>query len=187
VLTKSEVFFFRVIAGVARRVPLVAPVGTAETRPTADRAKESLFNIIAPKIKCARFLDVFCGSGAIGIEALSRGAKEAVFIENSTQAIKAVRENLSKTKLQNAEIIETSAEKALALLTNAGRRFDIVFLDPPYGSPLLEQTLQIIPQILAENGIIIAETEQITESDGLFLTDTRTYGRTTFLFYKEMQ
>ena len=174
----------RVIAGSARRTALVAPQGT-NTRPTADRAKESLFNIIAPRIKGARFLDIFCGSRAIGIEALSRGAKEAVFIENASPALKAVKENLTKTKLQNAEIIEASVEKAISLLS--GRQFDIIFLDPPYDSKLLVQTMQEISRtnLLAENGVIIAETERSTELEfpGFLLTSTRVYGRTNFLFF----
>jgi 16S rRNA (guanine(966)-N(2))-methyltransferase RsmD len=180
-------FFLRVIAGIARRTALVAPTGL-NTRPTADRAKESLFNIIAPQVKNSRFLDIFCGSGAIGIEALSRGAKEAVFVENAAPALKAVKENLSKTKLQNAEIIEASAENAIKTLSAAGRRFDIIFMDPPYDSQLIVQTFQEIycAELLAEDGIIIAETEnnrEIAVSE-FILTSARVYGRTNFLFYK---
>ncbi|MCL2223755.1 MAG: 16S rRNA (guanine(966)-N(2))-methyltransferase RsmD [Defluviitaleaceae bacterium] len=175
----------RVIAGAARRTALVAPLGSS-TRPTADRAKEGLFNIISERVRGARFLDIFCGSGAIGIEALSRGAKEAVFVENAAPALKAVKENLAKTKLQNAEIIEASAENAISRLQTANRRFDIIFLDPPYDSLLLEQTLQKVPPLLAEGGIVIAETEQnrgfAPQSASLFLTSTRVYGRTVFLF-----
>jgi 16S rRNA (guanine966-N2)-methyltransferase len=183
----------RVIAGAARRVQLVAPAGT-NTRPTADRAKESLFNILGGEVRGAKFLDIFCGSGAVGLEALSRGASEAVFIENNSQAIKAVKENITKTKLSKAEILEMSAENAIKLLSAQNRKFDIIFLDPPYASDFLHQTLHIIQQsnILAQNGQIIAETEttqnttpeaEITLTNTV-LTDTRIYGRTCFLFYR---
>ena len=165
---------------------LAAPAGS-NTRPTADRAKEGLFNIIAPQISGTRFLDIFCGSGAIGIEALSRGAKEAVFIENAAPAIKAVKENLTKTKLQNAEIIEVSAEKAINMLSGAGRTFDIIFLDPPYDSHIIPKTLQEIYRagLLDPNGVIIAETEANpqTEVPGFFLNSVRVCGHANFLFY----
>ncbi|MCL1845462.1 MAG: 16S rRNA (guanine(966)-N(2))-methyltransferase RsmD [Defluviitaleaceae bacterium] len=173
----------RVIAGKARRTALVAPDGQ-NTRPTSDRAKEGLFNILAPEIRAARFLDMFCGSGAIGIEALSRGAAESVFVDNSFLAIHAVRKNLSKTKLSDskAEIFETTAEDAIARLAAQNRRFDIIFLDPPYDSYNSESLRQIIDKlrkILAEDGVIIAETEAADLPEA---TQTRTYGRTKFLF-----
>ena len=189
----------RVIAGVARRNLLTAPTGTA-TRPTSDRAKESLFNIIASLVPNARFLDVFAGSGAIGIEALSRGAKEAVFVDNSPAAHAAIMQNLTKTKFANARIIKSGAELAIKTLAAESKQFDIIFLDPPYGTGLLAQTLTTIAtaEILAENGVIIAEDESHTAHGeyrennciathsleaGLALTSTRTYGRTSFLFY----
>ena len=168
----------RVIAGSAKRIALSAPKGL-NTRPTSDRAKESLFNIISVKIAGARFLDVFCGSGAIGIEALSRGAKEAVFIDNDVNAIKSLNENLIKTKL-HAEILQMPVEKAIKKLTAEKRQFDIIFLDPPYGSEIFMQ-----PRLLAENGLLVAETESELKItlDNLHLFDTRVYGRTKFLFY----
>jgi 16S rRNA (guanine966-N2)-methyltransferase len=94
--------------------------------------------------------------------------------------------NLAKTKLAGAQVMEKSAEAAITILTHENRRFNIIFLDPPYDSPLLAQTLQLLPPLLAENGVIIAETENVTapEIPGLALTSTRTYGRTTFLFYE---
>jgi len=173
----------RVIAGAARRIMLVAPAGL-NTRPTADRAKESLFNILGIKVNGARFLDVFCGSGAIGIEALSRGAKAAVFVDSSPSALKAVKENLAKTKLTHAEILEMTAEKAITRLAAEDRQFDIIFLDPPYDSNCLSQTLNHLGQakILAENGIIIAETE--SEIDNVNPFDIRVYGRTKFYFFE---
>jgi 16S rRNA (guanine(966)-N(2))-methyltransferase RsmD len=173
--------FLRVIAGTARRTGLVAPHGDS-TRPTSDRAKEALFSILSARVRGARFLDLYCGSGAIGIEALSRGASEAVFVENAALALNVVRENLTKTKLQNADVLGISTEAAVAKLGSEGRQFDIIFLDPPYENTL--EILRALPQILAPSGIIIAETDNdtIPEIPLLKLTSTREYGRARFFF-----
>jgi len=182
----------RIIAGTVRRTNLIAPKGL-NTRPTSDMAKEGLFNILSAKIYGACFLDLFCGSGAIGLEALSRGAKEAVFIENTKTAIAAVSQNLKKTKLQNAQILEMPAEKAISKLAANGRMFDIIFMDPPYDTMLITQTLIQLAEanLLAKMGIIIAETDSSMHKENLIdtpstfqLTDTRIYGRTCFLFYQ---
>ncbi|MCL1878874.1 MAG: 16S rRNA (guanine(966)-N(2))-methyltransferase RsmD [Defluviitaleaceae bacterium] len=183
----------RVIAGNARRTVLVAPDGQ-NTRPTADRAKEGLFNILAPRIRGARFLDTFCGSGAIGVEALSRGASQAVFVDCSQAAIRAVRSNLSKTRLsESAVVLETSAKNAIARLAAQNQQFDIIFIDPPYGSGFLQQTLAQISQskLLTESGIIIAETDTVEtdtidneKTDDLMPIESRTYGRTKFMFFE---
>jgi 16S rRNA (guanine966-N2)-methyltransferase len=162
---------------------LVAPSGDS-TRPTADRAKEGLFDILGARVSGARFLDIFCGSGSVGIEALSRGAKEAVFVENSPSAIKAVKENLAKTRLaDSAQIMEMTAEKAISRLAGENRRFEIIFLDPPYAKNFLPQVLEQITraEILAQDGILIAETDSAEKIDA---DEIRVYGRTKFLFYK---
>lgn len=174
---------------------LIAPEGK-NTRPTADRAKESLFSILTPQVKGARFLDIFCGSGAIGIEALSRGAREAVFVDSASPAMRAVNENLAKTKLMQAEVIAATAKVAISRLAGA-RQFDIIFLDPPYDSSLLSQTLReiVAANLLADGGAIIAETdsshshvemEEKAEHAQLCLTETRVYGRTKFLFFHKV-
>jgi len=186
----------RVIAGSARRIQLVSPKGQ-ETRPTSDRAKESLFNMIADKLSGASVLDLFCGSGAIGIEALSRGAKEAVFVDSSKLAQTAVTQNLEKTKLgAGAQMLGMQVAKALQQLSQAGKRFDIIFLDPPYdmrGTNYLAQTLQTLSTVdlLVEGGLIIAETDTRTGANfaesippvPFVYTHTRSYGQTCFLFY----
>jgi len=174
-------------------VGLATPKGL-NTRPTADMAKESLFNVISAEICGARFLDLFCGSGAIGLEALSRGAEAAVFVENAKPAIAAILQNLEKTKLtSHAQLLEMPVEKAISKLDASGRGFDIIFLDPPYDTDLLSQTLSQLVQthLLSETGIIIAETDSkiyranpIPIPSTLELTDTRIYGRTCFLFFK---
>ena len=176
----------RIIAGIAKRTVLAAPKGL-DTRPTSDMAKESLFNILSGEIHGARFLDLFCGSGAIGLEAISRGAKEAVFVENAAHAISALLQNLEKTKLADyAEVLRMPVAKALDSLSASGRQFDIIFLDPPYDTTLLQETIDKLADtnILAKHGVIIAETDSKLHAMPLRLevTDTRIYGRSCFMF-----
>ena len=177
----------RVIAGSARRTPLAAPKGHS-TRPTADRVKESLFNILAPHVPGARFLDLFCGSGAIGIEALSRGASEVVFADNSRDAISALAANLERTRL-SGRVMLMNALAAVSALEQEGRGFDIIFLDPPYGQGLLSQTLIALGEsdILLPGCIVVAEcdkNESAPDAGKLELHDTREYGGTRLLFYQ---
>ena len=176
----------RIIAGSARRTPLVAPKGQ-HTRPTADRVKENLFNIIAPQIVGAKFLDLFCGSGAIGIEALSRGAGEAVFADSSKDAIAALTANLARAKL-TGRIMPMCAFEAVSVLGKEGRAFDIIFMDPPYGQGLLSKALGALVacNIISPAGIVIAEArvdEEEPEAGPLVLRDIRDYGQTRLLFY----
>jgi len=177
----------RVIAGAARRTALLAPQGL-NTRPTADRIKESLFNIISFDVPGARFLDVFCGSGAIGIEALSRGASEAFFVDNSQEAIDIVHENLKRTNMAlRATVLNMNAQKAISKLEQEDQYFDIIFLDPPYGDSLISHVVDDIGILLADSGILIAECSaantQVT-SEHLRKYDEREYGNTRLLFYK---
>jgi len=179
----------RVIAGSARRTPLVAPKGQ-HTRPTADRVKENLFNIIAPYIAGARFLDLFCGSGAIGIEALSRGAVEAVFADSSKDATHALTANLTRAKL-TGRVMHMCALAAVSVLGKEGRGFDVIFMDPPYGQGLLAPALDA----LAKSGLVLPESIVIAEAHvdeeepqhvPLVLDDTRIYGNTRLLFYSRL-
>lgn len=149
----------RVIAGAARGHKLETVEGLA-TRPTTDRIKETLFNIIAFDLPECRFLDLFSGSGAIGIEALSRGAKEAVFVEHAVECQKVITANLQHTKLQDrARLIQADVFFALDKLAAEGSPFDIIFLDPPYEAGLYGPVLQRIAEdgLLAEDGYVIAE------------------------------
>jgi len=177
----------RIISGSARRTPLVAPKGKG-TRPTADRVKENLFNILAPHIVGARFLDLFCGSGAIGIEALSRGAKEAVFVDSSIEAINVLNTNLARAKL-SGHVLPMCALAAIATLGKEGYEFDIIFLDPPYGHVLWGQALEALVKnrIISPMGMVVAECEtgeEIPLQEGtIALQDVRTYGGTKILFY----
>ncbi|MBR0399170.1 MAG: 16S rRNA (guanine(966)-N(2))-methyltransferase RsmD [Eubacterium sp.] len=131
----------RVIAGKCRSMPLQTPPGK-DTRPTTDRIKETLFNILMPEIPGCRFLDLFAGSGGIGIEALSRGADYCCFVENNRNAAAVIRKNLAFTKLADqAEVLQMDALSAVSAC--AGKKpFDLVFLDPPYGCGLEAAVLQ---------------------------------------------
>lgn len=157
----------RVISGSANRRKLVAPAGM-DVRPTTDRIKETLFNIINGRLYDIDFLDMFAGSGAIGIEALSRGASSCVFIENSSASLKCIRENLSTTSLADrADVRACDAVSAVERLKAEGRSFDIIFMDPPYGHELEKQVLTGISQydILKEDGLIIIEASSDTDFD----------------------
>ena len=146
----------RVITGKARGIVLKTPVGMA-TRPTADRVKEALFSIIQFDIPAARVLDLFGGTGQLGIEALSRGASNAVFVDEREDACKLIRENLNRTKLQNvAKVVRSDY---MQYLHGCKEKFDIILLDPPYAEVFLENSLKLITEIdiLHSGGIIVAE------------------------------
>lgn len=146
----------RVISGKARGVNLKTPTGMA-TRPTADRVKEAIFSIIQFDLPGASVLDLFGGTGQLGIEALSRGAKDAVFVDERDDACKLIKENLRRTKLeQQGQVIRSDYN---AFLKSTSRKFDIIFLDPPYAEVFLENSLNLITQIdiLQSGGIIVTE------------------------------
>lgn len=150
----------RVIAGKARRLQLKTVPGM-ETRPTTDRIKETLFNILQPELLDCRFLDLFSGSGGIGIEALSRGAEIAVFVEKNPRACACIRENLSFTKLaEHGKLLSMDALQALRSLEGKGV-FDCIFMDPPYGTGLEAQVLEY----LADSSIADKNTLFIVEAD----------------------
>lgn len=148
----------RVITGTARGRKLREPKDD-KIRPTTDKIKESVFNIVQFDIEGRQVLDLFAGTGQLGIEALSRGAAHAVFTDTSPEAIRLTKENLQTAGLtQKAEVLHTDALACLA----AGRRYDLVFADPPYDTDLLDQVIQntIAFDILKENGIMICESRQ---------------------------
>ena len=146
----------RVITGKARGVVLKTPDGMA-TRPTTDRVKEALFSIIQFEIAGGKVLDLFGGTGQLGIEALSRGASSAVFVDASDVACKLIQENLKRTKLaDNAKVVRSDY---LEYLRRCCEKFDIILLDPPYAEVFLENSLNFISEIdiLQTNGIIVTE------------------------------
>ncbi len=146
----------RVIAGTARSLPLKTVEGL-DTRPTTDRIKETLFNILMPDIPGAEFLDLFAGSGGIGIEALSRGASHAVFVENSQKAVNCINENIRFTKFtSSADVIRTDALSYIRNLRE--NNFDIIFMDPPYGKKLEQDIIfELDRKNFAKDGIVVIE------------------------------
>ncbi len=159
----------RVIAGSAKRARLVAPAGSV-TRPTTDRVKETLFNMIGGDLSGCVFLDLFSGSGAIGIEALSRGAERAVLVERDRDAVACIRKNLAHVKLaERALVMSMDVMKALKELKKKGLVFDVVFLDPPYGGRLEEKVLKALRNspIINDESQIILETSTHTSIDYL--------------------
>src|SRR6266581_4804578 len=121
----------RIIAGTRRGHTIHAPKGL-DTRPTSDRVRESVFNIVAPWVEGARVLDLYAGSGAMGLEALSRGAASAVFVESDPGAVRAIERNLDKLRLTGATVVRLAATTALAQESAASRKYDLVLIDPPY-------------------------------------------------------
>jgi 16S rRNA (guanine(966)-N(2))-methyltransferase RsmD len=151
----------RIIAGSYRSRPLEAPQGLA-TRPTSDRLRETLFNVLAPRIRGAAFLDLYAGSGAVGIEALSRGAASVEFVERAPTALKVLRANLGRLGLTTGFRINSSSVKTALQRMNPPAKFDLVFLDPPYDAAAeYESTLGLFGDagsgLLAEGSLVIAE------------------------------
>jgi 16S rRNA (guanine(966)-N(2))-methyltransferase RsmD len=179
----------RVISGIARSVVLSAPKGTA-TRPTADRLKENLFNILGHRTGGARFLDLFSGSGAIAIEALSRGASEAVLVEYAPQALKTIFENLQRSKLAGqAKVLPLKTERAVPLLRRDNKLFDIIFMDPPYEAGYITKTVNQLAEnnVLAKQGLLVIEMparEAEPVVMAFALIKEKIYGDTKFLLYE---
>ena len=155
----------RVIAGSARRLLLETPRGT-DTRPTTDKYKETLFNILQPRIAGCRFLDLFAGSGAIGIEALSRGARTAVFVENGRAAASCIRRNLEHTHLTDRSfLINQDVLAAIGRLEREQRSFDVIFMDPPYGKEWEKRVCSRLQQspLITEESLLIVEASLDTD------------------------
>ena len=178
----------RVISGTARGVVLKTPDGL-KTRPTADRVKEALFSIIQFDLPGAKVLDLFGGTGQLGIEALSRGAKHAVFVDQLEDACRLIKENLRRTKLtEQATVIRGDY---MQYLNTCCDRFDIVLLDPPYAEVFLENALKKLSEIdiLQSGGIIVAERPVDKENPGDFEGFCRVkdykYGNTALTLYRK--
>lgn len=149
----------RVITGSARGRKIKTLEGM-DTRPTTDRIKESIFNIIQFDVEGRRVLDLFAGSGQMAIEAVSRGAKSAVAIDSASAAVSVIRENVKTCGFQ--EEIQVTQADFKSFLKAASGKFDLIFLDPPYRNEMINQALELIEQIdiLSEGGIIVCETER---------------------------
>ena len=171
----------RVIAGIAGGIPLTAPRGTA-TRPITDRVKETLFAILGDRVPDARVLDLYAGSGAIGIEALSRGAASVAFVERDRGALAALRANLERTRLERASVYEADVERFLA---GADGPWDLVVLDPPYEVRAIVSPLRALVPLLATGAVVVikhfwrVETPDVV---GLAVTRQRRFGETMLTF-----
>lgn len=179
----------RVITGKARGVVLKTPDGMA-TRPTADRVKEAIFNIIQFDVPAAKVLDLFGGTGQLGIEALSREAKSAVFVDEREDACRLIRENLKRTKMeQYGRVIRSDY---MAYLRSCREKFDIILLDPPYAEVFLENSLKMITEIdiLQTGGIIVTERpagkELPWEFPGFSRSRDYKYGNTLITIYRKL-
>lgn len=181
----------RIISGIARGTKLYTLDGLT-TRPTLDRVKESIFNIIQSQIRNSIVLDLFAGSGAIGLEMLSRGAKKAVLCDNSKQAIEIIQKNIEKTHMNDKiELYNLNFESCIEKIKNY--RFNIIYLDPPYNTDYIFKALKRIIEInlLNDNGLVILETddeERILDKIKTLkvkIVDRRKYGRATIIFLKK--
>ena len=178
----------RVISGTARGIVLKTPEGLS-TRPTADRVKEALFSIIQFDIPGTHVLDLFGGTGQLGIEAMSRGAKSAVFVDASDVACKLIRENLKRTSFQN--ISKVIRSDYMNFLKNNQEKFDIILLDPPYMEDFLENSLKMITEIdiLLSGGIIVTErpVEKVLDLSfpGFSRSRDYKYGKAVLTIYRK--
>ncbi|WRS27444.1 16S rRNA (guanine(966)-N(2))-methyltransferase RsmD [Oscillospiraceae bacterium MB08-C2-2] len=176
----------RVITGSARGRRLATPPGT-DVRPTSDMAKEAIFSILQMELEEAAVLDLFAGSGQLGIEALSRGARSCVFVDNAKLSQKAVRENLASTQLASkGRLIPMDA---VTFLQSTAEIFDIALLDPPYQQGILEKALPLVASHMRESGIIVCETERgedLPEVAGSFTKHREyRYGKAKVTVYRQ--
>lgn len=178
----------RVISGSARKKTLYTTEGL-DIRPTLDRVKESVFNIIAFDVPGASVLDLFCGSGALGIEALSRGAERAVFVDNNSASVSVTEKNLKLTGLEHRAHVVLS--DSIEYLKRTNQKFDIIFIDPPYESGLYESVLSkiISAGLLNPDGKVIAECDKMKtppfSTNGFSDVREKIYGRVKIMIMKE--
>ena len=179
----------RIVGGRYRSRTLNAPKGTT-TRPTLDQTREALFNILQGVVADARFLDLYAGSGAVALEAISRGAQNAVLCDSSRAACACIRGNIERLGCEaQARLLDMPDERALRLLAQEGAQFDLIYLDPPYAmdlGPVLEQIVR--SRLLAPEGTIIAEHAADTGPlcpEGLKLARKKVYRDTALSFYEE--
>ena len=181
----------RIISGTARGTKLFTLEGL-ETRPTLDRVKESIFNIIQSQIRDSIVLDLFAGSGAIGLEMLSRGASKAILCDNSKSAIEIIKKNIEKTHMGGkVELYNLDFENCIEKVKN--NKFDIIYLDPPYNTDYIMKSLNKIIdlKLINSNGFIILETDdekrilEEIKNIKVKIVDKRKYGRATIIFLKE--
>lgn len=172
----------RVIAGLAKGHQLFSPEGE-DTRPTLDRVKESVFSILYPYLRDSVVLDLFAGTGSLGIEALSRGAVDADFVDNGKKAYDCIIRNLRKTRLdEKASVHFTAFDK---YLSTCNKKYDIVFLDPPYNKGIEDKVFAEIEKNLDENSVVVLETEYMAGNyEGFEIIKQAKYGRVYITLYR---
>jgi 16S rRNA (guanine(966)-N(2))-methyltransferase RsmD len=180
----------RIVAGKAKGRTLIAPKGL-DVRPTTDRVREALFSSIGQRVVGAEVLDLFAGSGALGLEALSRGATSAIFVERSKKAIKYLTQNIDHCGFKpSSRLMARDSMAALGQLERESRCFDVVFLDPPYTGPLLNLALAVLAAstLISEETLIVAE--HVADSPpfmpkGLMIASQKRYGKTILSFVQQ--
>ena len=186
----------RIISGTAGGIPLKVPAAVA--RPTADRVREALFSILGDVIADARVLDIFAGSGALGLECLSRGAKSAQFVEQNSAACTVIEDNLKRSRLSGGRLVRSDAFAAIKRLAQSGETFDLVFADPPYakkkGDPDLGRELLKSPSLralLSAGGLFVLESMVTKEADDIMagweVMRDREYGSTRIQILKPIK
>jgi 16S rRNA (guanine966-N2)-methyltransferase len=174
----------RIIAGSRKGHRIDAPQGR-DTRPTSDRVRENVFNIVGP-LDDAKVLDLYAGSGAMGLEALSRGAARAVFVERDDAAARTIEQNLDKLRLPGT-VLRRDAVNVLAAEAGAGRKYDLVLVDPPYGmfTGLQPQLARYLPAVVADDGLVVVETDARVEPElPLPQRTSRKYGSVRITVYE---
>lgn len=184
----------RIIAGAAKGLPIRVPLG--EVRPTQDRVREALFNILGSLIEGARVLDLFCGSGSVGIEALSRGAASARMVDLARNSVTTARQNLERSRLRGGTVVMSDC---LQFVQHDMGQYDLIFADPPYCKAIGDRDMiaelmnDRLHELLAPDGYFIAEAQlgygvgdsRCRDFPGWQLVDTRSYGGNTILFYRK--
>jgi 16S rRNA (guanine966-N2)-methyltransferase len=176
----------RIVAGSRKGHTIRAPKGI-DTRPTSDRVREAAFNLIGP-VDGASVLDLYAGSGAMGLEALSRGAARAVFVESGLAAARAIERNLDRLRLTGATVLRRDAIQALAADAAAGRSYDLVLVDPPYAmfADLQTRLARYLPAVLAADGLVVVETaSRVEPALPLALRTSRRYGSARLTLFEQ--
>lgn len=180
----------RVITGKAKGRRLETLSGD-DVRPTTDRVKEAVFSIVQFQIQGRKFLDLFAGSGQMGIESLSRGADSATFVDKGRQAAAVIKQNLKTTGFESSSKVVCT--DSISFLQTETQKYDIAFVDPPYNAGLLEQAMELLPRVMQKSGVILCETaleKQLPEEFGEFVLDRNyRYGKIKICMYihKDMQ
>jgi len=173
----------RIIAGERKGHTIYAPPGR-DTRPTSDRVRENIFNLVGP-VDGASVLDLFAGSGALGLEALSRGAATVVFVETDRDARRTIDRNLDKLRFTGVRVLGVDATTVLAQEVAAGRKYDLVLVDPPYAMTDYDTLAHYLPLVLADEGVLVFETDARVQPElPLALRTSRKYGSTRVTLFE---